>query len=159
MTAVSFSEAQLLLDQRLPTTLLSRGLLLFQGIFYLVMGLWPLISVESFQSVTGPKTDHLPSGLEADHWLVMTVAVLIVAISLPMLMAALRRNLQFEVTVLALGAAIGLTAIDILYVSRLVIAPIYLLDAAVESICILGWIFLLIRYPSSCRSRNTRALG
>jgi hypothetical protein len=52
-------------------------LLWVQGAYYLATGIWPLVSVETFQWVTGPKTDHLPSGYEADHWLVMTVGVLV----------------------------------------------------------------------------------
>lgn len=117
------------------------GLLWTQGVYYLATGLWPLLSIETFQQVTGPKTDHLQARAptEADHWLVMTVAVLVVAVAASLLTAALRRNGAAETVVLAACAAVGLTAIDAVYVSREVIAPIYLADAAVEVAFLLGW--------------------
>jgi hypothetical protein len=43
-----------------------------------------------------------------------------------------------------MGAALALTSIDVIYVSRGVIAPIYLVDAAIEVVLILGWIVVLI---------------
>ncbi len=133
-------------SSRIPT-----GLLWFQGLYYFVTGVWPLVSVRSFQAVTGKKTDHLPTGLEADHWLVMTVAVLITAISLAILTAAVRRSLSLEIMVLAVGAAIGLTTVDVIYVMRRVISPIYLIDAAVEIPLILARIFVLSRFWSGWR--------
>src|SRR4051794_17610666 len=51
------------------------ALLWLQGLYYLVTGVWPLVSIETFQTVTGWKTDHLVTGRESDHWLVMTVGV------------------------------------------------------------------------------------
>ena len=30
---------------------------LVQGIFYFLTGIWPLLSMETFLKVTGPKTD------------------------------------------------------------------------------------------------------
>lgn len=42
-----------------------------QGIYFLLTGLWPLVSIESFQWVTGPKTDL---------WLVYCVGCLVAVI-------------------------------------------------------------------------------
>lgn len=125
------------------------GLLWVQGLYYLVTGLWPLISIETFQMVTGRKTDHLVTGRESDHWLVMTVAVLIVAVAITLLLSAFRRRQPMEVAVLALTSAIGLTAIDVIYVSRGTIAPIYLADAVLEVILIALWILVLSRQSRS----------
>jgi hypothetical protein len=44
-----------------------------------------------------------------------------------------------------MGVAIALTAIDVIYVARGVIWPIYLLDAAIEVALIVGWIVVLTR--------------
>src|SRR5436190_16506029 len=70
------------------------ALLWIQGIYYLVTGVWPLVSIDTFLAVTGPKTDHLQSPHPAliDHWLVMTAGVLITAIGLALLTAAWRRT-------------------------------------------------------------------
>src|SRR5690242_1249292 len=85
------------------------GLLLMQGAYYLATGLWPLISVESFQWVTGEKTDHLVAAqpTEADHWMVMTIGVLVAAIGLGLLIAGVRRKVSAEIVVIAVAAAVG----------------------------------------------------
>jgi hypothetical protein len=134
-------------DARGRPLTLATALLRVQGVYYLLTGVWPLISIERFQMVTGPKTDHLqsPNPTEADHWLVMTVGVLITAVSLALLTAAWRGVASPEVAVLAIGAAFGLTAIDVIYVSRGVIAPIYLVDAGAEVVLILAWAVALLR--------------
>jgi hypothetical protein len=114
-----------------------------QGVYYLLTGLWPILDVNSFQVVTGQKTDHLVTGLEADHWLVMTVGVLITAIALSILVGAWRNAITIESIVLALGSAIALTAIDVIYVTRGAIPPIYLVDAAIEMVVIASWFVVL----------------
>jgi hypothetical protein len=133
---------------------LAIGLLWLQGPYYFLTGVWPLVSIRTFQLVTGPKTDNQPTGLEADHWLVMTVGVLITAISVTLLTAAWRQSTQLEIAVLAIGSAVGLTAIDVIYVVRGVIAPIYLVDAAVEIPLILGWAIVLCQRAMQPSSRH-----
>jgi hypothetical protein len=120
---------------------LFNGLLWLQGLYYFVTGVWPLVSIRTFLLVTGEKGkgDHLVTGLDIDHWLVMTAGVLITSIGLTLLVAAWRRTLVIELAVLAIGGAVGLTAIDVIYTSRGVIPPIYLLDAAVEVPLIVAW--------------------
>jgi len=120
-------------------------LLWVQGLYYLLTGIWPLISIRSFQFVTGLKTDNLPTGRELDHWLVMTVGLLVTAIALTLLVGAWRRSVQPELAVLAIASALSLTAIDVIYVARQVIAPIYLVDAALELPLIAAWSLALIR--------------
>src|SRR3954454_15650036 len=109
-----------------------RALCWIQGGYFFATGVWPIVSIETFQWITGRKTDHLVTGREADHWLVMTVGVLITAMAVPPLVAAWRRQDQLEMAVLAIAGALGLTGIDVIYVARQAIAPIYLVDAAAE---------------------------
>jgi hypothetical protein len=116
-----------------------------QGVYYLITGVWPLVSISTFIQVTGEKTDHLPTGRQADHWLVMTVGVLITAVAITLLVAAYRKTQVVELAVLAIGAAVGLTAIDVIYTARGVIPRIYLLDAVVEMIVIAAWCGALFR--------------
>jgi hypothetical protein len=106
-----------------------------QGLYYLITGVWPLVSIETFEYVTGPKTDD---------WLVMTVGVLVTAIAIALLAAWWRKTEPLEIAILAIASAIGLTAIDVIYVARKVILPIYLVDAAVECVLIAGWITALL---------------
>jgi hypothetical protein len=141
-----------------PSTIPERfftALCWFQGSYYFATGVWPILHVRSFKWVTGEKTDNLPTGLEADHWLLMTVSALIVAIAITILAAAWRRARVIEIGVLAVSAAIGLTTIDIVYTIRGVILPIYLLDAAIEIPLIVCWIGILTFLSrSGVRSNN-----
>jgi hypothetical protein len=114
-----------------------------QGGYYLATGLWPLFNIESFQAVTGPKTDL---------WLVRTVGVLVAAVALALLVAAWRPPSP-EAAVLAAAAALGLTAIDVVYVFHRVIGPIYLLDAAAEIALVVGWMWV------AARRTNERDVG
>lgn len=116
-----------------------------QGGYYFVTGVWPLVSVRTFKMVTGEKTDNLPTGSNADHWLLMTVSVLITAIAITLLLAAYRRTRATELAVLAIASAAGLTAIDVIYTWRGVILPIYLADAVAEVALIVAWCVALTR--------------
>lgn len=104
---------------------------LIQGVFYLVTGLWPLIDIDSFQLVTGPKTDL---------WLVRTVGVLVAVIGLVLLSASLRRRVTAEIAMLDVGSALGLAAIDLIYALSGRISAIYLADAAVEILLAALWL-------------------
>ncbi len=97
--------------------------------FYLLTGVWPMLSPKTFQAVTGPKVDF---------WLVNTAGALISAIGAALGLAALHRRVTPEIKLLAIGSALGLTAIDVIYVARRRISPVYLLDAAAETALIAG---------------------
>src|SRR4051812_12945663 len=101
-----------------------------QGIYFLITGIWPLVSIRTFEAVTGPKTDD---------WLVKTVGVQVAVVGAVLLLAGCRGRVAPEVAFLAVGSSLGLTAIDLWYVARRVISRIYLLDAAVELILVGLW--------------------
>jgi energy-converting hydrogenase Eha subunit E len=101
----------------------SRYLVMTQGVYYVLTGLWPLVSMSSFEAVTGPKLED---------WLVHTVGVLAVAIGVTLLVATRRTTLSAETFTLAAGAAVAFASIDLVYALRGTISPIYLADAAVE---------------------------
>ena len=105
---------------------------LAQGLFYFITGVWPLVSIGSFQKITGPKTDL---------WLVKTAGILISVIGVVLLVASFRRHQGPEMALLAVGSAAGLTGIDVVYVAKKRISPIYLLDALVELGLIGWWVF------------------
>lgn len=101
-----------------------------QAVYYAVTGLWAIVGIKSFQKVTGPKVDI---------WLVKTVGVLIVAIGAVLGLAGRRGEPVPEVPLLAVGSAAGLAVIDIIYVARKRIRPVYLLDALAEIGLIALW--------------------
>jgi uncharacterized membrane protein YuzA (DUF378 family) len=102
---------------------LLRRIALVQGVFYLATGVWPLLDIDSFQVVTGPKVDL---------WLVKTVGVLVAVIGTVLLLAVQRRRITAEIAILAVGSAIGLAGIDLVYALSGRISSIYLADAVVE---------------------------
>ena len=113
---------------------LLRWVLAAQGAMYVVTGIWPLLHMKSFEAVTGPKTDD---------WLVYTVGLLLAVIGAVLLAALRRRTLDGLFVVLAIGAALSLTAVEVVHVLDGTIACIYLLDAAIETVIAallaIGW--------------------
>jgi hypothetical protein len=107
-----------------------------QGVYFLVTGVWPLVHIESFLAVTGPKTDL---------WLVYTVGALVAVVGAVLLAAARSGRVTPEVALLAVGSALALTAIDVIFVARGVIDPIYLADAAAEVVLVGWWAFAWAR--------------
>jgi len=96
-----------------------------QGVYYVLTGLWPLLSMATFEAVTGPKTDD---------WLVHTVAALVLAVGSALLVGCRRKAPSLESLALAGSAAVAFAAIDIVYVANGTISDIYLADAAVEGV-------------------------
>jgi hypothetical protein len=109
--------------------------LLIQGLYYFLTGIWPLFSIDTFQMVTGPKTDL---------WLVQTVGVLIGVIGLVLLAAMWRGWATVEVVLLATGSALALAGVDLVFVAQQIISRICLLDAAAEGVLLLAWIAALV---------------
>lgn len=106
-----------------------------QGFYYFVTGIWPLLSIDTFMQVTGPKTDI---------WLVKTVGILVTVIGAALINAGLWIDFSPEVLIIAIGSALGLMLIDVVYVSKKIISKIYLLDAAAELLLVIGWLLALI---------------
>jgi hypothetical protein len=107
-----------------------RSLATVQAAYYAATAAAPFISREWFERVTGPKTEW---------WLVLTVAGLVGAAGGALGVAA-RREPGPDTVVLGAGCACALGVIDVVYVCRRRIAPVYLLDAAVQLPIALAWI-------------------
>lgn len=92
-----------------------------QGIYYLITGIWPMLHMESFVAVTGPKTDL---------WLVRMVALLSISIGATIL--AQKRGPY----VLHFSTALSFIAIDCYYALNDTIWDIYLADAFAQVLII-----------------------
>jgi hypothetical protein len=101
----------------------ARVLPLVQGGYYLLTGLWPLVHMDSFERVSGRKTDR---------WLVRTVGALAVAIGSGLLQAGRRGYLPRELRTVSQLAAAGFIAIEVPTAVRGRISLVYLADAALE---------------------------
>ena len=108
---------------------------LIQGIYFLVTGIWPLISMRTFLAITGPKTDL---------WLVKTVGLILAVIGAVLIYAQRTATVNSPVVILAIGAAASLALVEIVYVIKKVISPIYLGDAFVEIILMIWWAVALL---------------
>ncbi len=96
---------------------------LLHGAYFLITGIWPLLSMESFIAATGPKQDT---------WLVQMVGLLAASIGLTFGVSSLRR--QRLPIVLGLSVASSFLLMDVIYVAKGVIDRIYLLDAALQAV-------------------------
>lgn len=115
-----------------------------QGIYYLLTGLWPIVSMATFVAVTGPKVDL---------WLVRMVGLLVAVIGASLLTATAARRLTPEVLVLAAGGAASFAVIDLVYGLSGRISPVYLTDAAVE---VLLLVLIGIAWVSSRSNADSR---
>jgi hypothetical protein len=100
-----------------------------QSGYYIATGVWPLLNRQSFEAITGRKVDF---------WLVQTVGVTVAAIGLGLALSAHRHGPSDEMRATALLAAFGLGMIDVVFVARRVISPVYLLDAVAEAVFVAG---------------------
>jgi hypothetical protein len=106
-----------------PGLVEERTTLAVQGGYYVVTGVAPFVSRRAFEAVTGPKTEW---------WLVQTVGAIVTAVGAVLISGARSGRITPELRGLAAGCAVGLAAIDTVYVARRRIAPTYLLDAGVQ---------------------------
>lgn len=108
---------------------------LVQGIYFLVTGIWPLISMRTFLAVTGFKTDL---------WLVKTGGLILAVIGAVLIYAQLTAAVNPPVIFLGIGAAASLALVEVIYVVKRVISIVYLGDATVEAVLIAWWVISLL---------------
>lgn len=116
--------------ERAPRFSRAETVAIVQGAWFAATGLWPLVSMDSFEEVTGPKTDR---------WLAKTVGGLVAVVGGALVSAGLRRRVTPEIAAVGAGTAAVLAGIDVVYAARRRISPVYLGDAAAEGLLIAGW--------------------
>jgi hypothetical protein len=84
--------------------------------YYLVTGIWPILHINSFMAVTGPKTDI---------WLVKMVGLLTISISIQIFAELKNRSAGLRLPV---TAALSYLIIDTYYALNGTISKIYLAD-------------------------------
>jgi len=110
-------------------------LFFIQGIYTFVTACWALVDIQSFMVVTGPKTDI---------WLVKTVALLLLALSLGYLAAWYRKSISLPLVIINLSSAAGLVFIDFYYPFNDIISSVYMLDGVVQVIFLSIWLYLIV---------------
>jgi hypothetical protein len=104
-------------------------------VFNIVGGLWPMVSVRSFEAVFGSKKDR---------WLQRTTAGLLIGIGWTQTRSAAAGQWR-HARRLGVATAAVLLAIDLVYVPKGRIPKTYLLDAAMEA----AWLFVWSRAAGS----------
>jgi hypothetical protein len=100
--------------------------------YYVATGVWPLVSRRTFERVTGPKSDY---------WLVQTVGLLVGSIGLGLAQNLRRRGaVAPELRTIAVASAVSLALVDVIFVSKGRIRPVYLVDAVAEAALIAAWL-------------------
>jgi hypothetical protein len=88
------------------------------------------------------------TGRKTDYWLVRTVGLLAATIGLSLRAGSRGGRPSSETTVLGVGAGASFTAVDLVYVARRRIDPVYLGDATVHGV-LAGLALLGSREPPS----------
>lgn len=101
-----------------------------QGGYYMVTGVWPLVSGGSFQAVTGFKEDF---------WLAQTVGVLLAISGAVLILSARARRLTTEIKLMGTLQASALMVVDVYCVFQPRTTWSYLLDAVVELGIVIAW--------------------
>ena len=118
----------------------AREMALLQGAYWLVGGLWPVVSMRTFEAVTGRKTDR---------WLSKTMGLMMAAVGGCLLASARRGDPSVDLAQVAASTAAVVCGAGTFYAASGRISKMYLLDAVAEAILVLGWCRM-----SLCRSRG-----
>jgi hypothetical protein len=111
-----------------------KKLSMVHGAFFVASGLWPLISMRTFEKVTGPKEDD---------WLVKTVGLLIAVSGATLLRSGLRSTVSDEIALNSAGQAFALGSISLIYSLKGRISKVYLLDTTIEYALVALWYKLI----------------
>jgi hypothetical protein len=102
-----------------------------QSFVYVTSGVWPILSLRTFELVTGRKRDK---------WLVQTMGAFIAAVGVALGVAARKRRVAREAVVLGVASAATLAVCDVVFVKKVDLRRVYLIDAIVEGAFVAGWL-------------------
>jgi hypothetical protein len=106
----------------------SRRIAAFHSAYLVTTGLWPLAHRDSFEAITGPKSDF---------WLVRTVGGLAAACGAVLGTSVVRNRLSSEIQLLAAAQAVVFVAAD-MFASRTQ-SRVYLGDVVLQTACLPAW--------------------
>ena len=119
-----------------PTDKLRRYTSWVQAIYTFLTAVWPIVDIKSFMMVSGYKTDR---------WLVETVSVLLLSLSICILLDIFSKGDHFSVPVLALLMSVSLAYIDFYYALHGTISKIYMADGLAEIVFAGCWTVFLVK--------------
>lgn len=120
-----------------------------QGLFYVVTGLWPIVHLESFLAVTGPKTDL---------WLVQTLGALLVGVGGVMLLSTTEERLGLTCKRLGVAVSGVLAGAEVSFFLRGHTATTHLVHAAIEALFVVAWLTTMFA-DRTLRRRQLAQMG
>ncbi|MFL5730321.1 MAG: hypothetical protein ACJ75J_12615 [Cytophagaceae bacterium] len=108
------------------------------SMYFMAIGIWPVIDLNSFVFFTGPKTDI---------WMAKALGLLMTLTGILVISATIRNKLIMELILLIIFSAAVLAGVEFYYGWNDLIPEIYLLDATAEFFFILCWLLLLLTKP------------
>jgi hypothetical protein len=115
--------------------MIKKKILLYQGIYYALTGIWPVLSINSFLWISGPKTDL---------WLVKTVGFILLSEGICFITDSITHRISLSACLLAVLNIIFLVTVDVYYSLNGVISPVYLLDAGIQAVFGCLWMAAVI---------------
>jgi hypothetical protein len=108
-----------------------------QAIYYLILGLWPLVNFDTYQRLTG-------RGEEVDPWQLRLIGMLLAVVAAALLAGVHRGYLTPEMVILGAGSALVLLITHLVAVAQQRASSVYIIDAAAESVFLLWWAWNVI---------------
>ncbi len=105
----------------------------FQGMFYLITALWPLIHISSFEAVVGFKPDKFQ---------LFTTDLLILIIAIPLL-ASIKQHKTRAIVLLGLGSSLAFMVVELWF--RKSIRPVFFLDFIIEAVIFLALLYAVYK--------------
>lgn len=110
---------------------------MLQGVYFGCTALWPVLHIHSFMLVTGFKTDI---------WLVKSVSVLLLGLSVLILSTAFNgRSVSLSVIAAIIISSGGLAMVEFIYYFNGTLRWVYLADAILEVLFVLWWSAVFVR--------------
>jgi hypothetical protein len=106
------------------------------GVYYVITGIWPLLSMYTFMCVTGYKVDE---------WLVNQVGLLAFAVGAGLLYSAITNKFEKSLLCVVILSCLAFMAIDIYYAVNNRISKIYLADAVAEAFFVSCHLWRMVR--------------
>ncbi|MCW3076711.1 MAG: hypothetical protein JWO32_1320 [Bacteroidetes bacterium] len=96
---------------------------LLLGLYLSITGIWPIIHLNSFLFITGPKNDI---------WLLKTFSLLLIAVGITLILSSKYKNVPAPLIILPLLISSALLFADVYYPLIGKIRPVYLLDGIIQ---------------------------
>lgn len=114
-----------------------KAIIWVQGIYTLITAVWPIIHVDSFMEVTGPKTDV---------WLVKTVGALLIPLAACLMSYLFIETDRRPAFILGTLSCVAFISIDFYYALKDIIPNIYMADGVLQILFLSTWLFIRTRH-------------